>query len=75
MRRFERQHLAIQHPAPLAPQGGSVTDGGLEVVVHQPLGDQVRLGERAQSFSGGWAMSRSTTTERVCEGAVIDPSC
>ena len=27
-----------------------------------------------QSFSGGWAISRSTVTERVCVAAVIDPS-
>src|SRR5882757_894179 len=45
--RLDGEHLAIQHAAPVSAKIETVTHGRLEVVLHQPLLDQMRLRERA----------------------------
>src|SRR5258708_40063883 len=45
--RLDGQDLAVQHAAPVSAKVETVTDDWLEVVLHQPLLDQVWLGERA----------------------------
>ena len=47
--RLDRQHLAID-PAPIGAEAETVIHGGLEIVLHQPFRDQMRLGERAPDF-------------------------
>src|SRR5579871_2619751 len=44
---LNRQHFTIQNAAPFAPQFKAMTDGELEIVLHQPFLDQMRLSERA----------------------------
>src|SRR5262249_48950755 len=41
------EDLAIQHAAPVPAKIEAVADDGLEVVLHEPFLDQVRLRERA----------------------------
>src|SRR6185312_14131238 len=41
------EDLAVQHAAPFAAKIEAVTDDRLEIVLHQPLLDQMRLRERA----------------------------
>src|SRR5262249_900000 len=45
--RLDREDLAVQHAAPVAAQIEAVAHGWLEVVLHEPLLDQVWLRERA----------------------------
>src|SRR6185437_4330222 len=45
--RLDGEHLAIQHSAPFAAKVEAVAHLGLEVVLHQPLLDQMRLRQRA----------------------------
>src|SRR5580692_11406843 len=47
---LDGEHLAIEHAAPFAAELETVTDLGLEIVLHQPLLDQMRLGQRAPEF-------------------------
>jgi hypothetical protein len=48
--RLDGENLAVQHAAPFAAQIEPVTDDRREVILHQPLLDQVGLGERAPEF-------------------------
>src|SRR5262245_33551028 len=41
------RHLAVQHATPISTKTEPVPHDRLEVVLHEPLLDQVRLGERA----------------------------
>ena len=45
--RLDGEDLAVQHAAPVSAKIETVTHDRLEVVLHQPLLDQVRLRERA----------------------------
>jgi hypothetical protein len=45
--RLDGDDLAVQHAAPVAAKIKVMTYDGLEVVLHQPLLDQVRLRQRA----------------------------
>src|SRR6266702_3312097 len=45
--RLDGEDLAVQHAAPFAAKIEAVTDDGLEVVLHQPFLDQMRLRQRA----------------------------
>src|SRR5262245_12111737 len=42
--RLDREDLAVQHAAPVSAKIETVTHGWLEVILHQPLLDQVWLG-------------------------------
>ena len=63
--RLDGQHLAVQHAAPVAAQIEAVAHHGLKsfFISHS----SIRCGcvSARQIFSGGCAISRSTTTERV----------
>src|ERR1700742_481854 len=48
--RRDGEHLAVQNAAPVAAQVEAVADGRLEIVFHQPLLDQMRLGQRTPQF-------------------------
>src|SRR6478735_10783172 len=45
--RLDGEDLAVQHAAPLAAKVEAVAHGRLEVVLHQPFLDQMRLRQRA----------------------------
>ncbi|MNL44954.1 hypothetical protein D3C87_1675660 [compost metagenome] len=45
--RLEREHLAIQHAAPVAAKIEAMSHDGHEVVLHEPFGDEVGLRQRA----------------------------
>jgi hypothetical protein len=50
--RLDRKNLAIEHSAPLAAQIEPMAYDGPEVVLHEPLLDQMRLGERTPDLLG-----------------------
>src|SRR5439155_25015023 len=43
-------NLAVQHAAPVAAKSEFATDTRGKIVLHQPLLDEMRLGERAPEF-------------------------
>src|SRR4051794_27369919 len=45
--RLDGEHLAVQDAAPFAAKIEAMADDGLEVVLHQPFLDQMRLRQRA----------------------------
>jgi len=47
---LDGKHLAVQHAAPVSAKIETVAHDRLEIVLHEPLLDQVRLGERAPEF-------------------------
>src|SRR3984957_979707 len=48
--RLDGENLAVQYATPVAAKIEMMADGRFEVVLHQPLLDQMRLGQRAPEF-------------------------
>jgi hypothetical protein len=71
---FDCQDLTVDS-APVRTKFEKVAYNGLEVVLHQPLLDQVRCVSARQVFSGPCGISRSIVTESVSvAGLLICPS-